>query len=144
MSAKGLAEAEAIRAKAVAEAEGIEKKAEAMQKYGEAAILEMFFKAFPEAVKNAAEPLSGIDSITMYGSGNNEQMVGSVMNTVNQVSDGIKGSTGLDLKAVLSQYMGTQSMNKNEEKVEDEKNDTTGNISENEETGTTFIGEVDE
>ena len=42
---KGLAEAEAIRAKAVAEAEGIEKKAEAMAKMGEAAVLEMYFKA---------------------------------------------------------------------------------------------------
>ena len=103
--AKGIAEAEAIRAKAVAEAEGIEKKAIAMQKYGEAAILEMFFKAFPEAVRNAAEPLSSIDSITMYGSGNNEQMVGSVMNTVTQVSDGIKGSTGIDLKSIISQYV---------------------------------------
>ena len=103
--AKGIAEAEAIRAKAVAEAEGIEKKAIAMQKYGEAAILEMFFKAFPEAVRNAAEPLSSIDSITMYGTGNNEQMVGSVMNTVTQVSDGIKGSTGIDLKSIISQYV---------------------------------------
>jgi len=115
--AKGLAEAEAIRAKALAEAEGIEKKAEAMQKYGEAAILEMFFKAFPEAVKNAAEPLANIDSITMYGSGNNEQMVGSVMNTVNQVSDGIKGSTGLDLKAVLSGFINNSATTKSESDV---------------------------
>lgn len=104
--AKGIAEAEAIRAKAVAEAEGIEKKAEAMQKYGEAAILEMFFKAFPEAVKNAAEPIASVDSITMYGSGNNEQLVGSVMNTVNQVTDGIKGSTGLDIKNIIGGYVG--------------------------------------
>ena len=51
---KGLAEAEAIRAKAIAEAEGIEKKAEAMAKMGEAAVLEMYFKALPEVVKNAA------------------------------------------------------------------------------------------
>ena len=116
--AKGIAEAEAIKAKAVAEAEGIEKKAEAMQKYGEAAILEMFFKAFPEAVKNAAQPLSSIDSITMYGNGNNEQMVGSVMNTVNQVSDGIKGSTGLDLKAILSQYVNKTDNNDIEEQSE--------------------------
>lgn len=74
------AEADSIRAKAVAEAEGIEKKAEAMQKYGEAAILEMFFNAFPEAVKNAAEPLGNVESITMYGSGNNEKMIGSIKN----------------------------------------------------------------
>lgn len=119
IKAKGLAEAEAIKAKAVAEAEGIEKKAEAMQKYGEAAILEMFFKAFPEAVKNAAEPLGNVDSITMYGNGNNEQMVGSIMNTVNQVTDGIKGSTGLDLKSILAGAIGTKFLTnttKNDEK----------------------------
>lgn len=103
--AKGEAEADAIRAKAIAEAEGIEKKAEAMQKYGEAAILEMFFNAFPEAVKNAAEPLGNVESITMYGSGNNEKMIGSIMNTVTQVSDGIKGSTGLDVKAIIEEMI---------------------------------------
>lgn len=103
--AKGEAEADSIRAKAVAEAEGIEKKAEAMQKYGEAAILEMFFNAFPEAVKNAAEPLGNVESITMYGSGNNEKMIGSIMNTVTQVSDGIKGSTGLDVKSIIEEMI---------------------------------------
>ena len=98
-------EAAGIRAKGEAEAEGIEKKAEAMQKYGEAAILEMFFNAFPEAVKNAAEPLGNVESITMYGSGNNEKMIGSIMNTVTQVSDGIKGSTGLDVKSIIEEMI---------------------------------------
>ena len=95
-----------------------------MQKYGEAAILEMFFKAFPEAVKNAAEPLASIDSITMYGNGNNEQMVGSVMNTVNQVSDGIKGSTGLDLKAILAEYISTKSADTKDSNVEEVKEES--------------------
>lgn len=103
IKAKGQAEAEAIKAKALAEAEGLEKKAEAMKKYGGAAILEMYFKALPEAVKNAAEPLGNVDSITMYGNGNNEQLVSSIMNTVNQVNDGIKGSTGLDIKSMLAE-----------------------------------------
>lgn len=98
-------EAAGIRAKGEAEAEGIEKKAEAMQKYGEAAILEMFFNAFPEAVKNAAEPLGNVESITMYGSGNNEKMIGSIMNTVTQVSDGIKGSTVLDVKSIIEEMI---------------------------------------
>ena len=41
IAAVGEAEANVIRAKAVAEAEGIDKKAEAMKKYGDAAIVEM-------------------------------------------------------------------------------------------------------
>jgi len=104
--AKGIAEAEAIRAKALAEAEGIEKKAEAMTKMGEAAVLEMYFKALPEVVKNAATPLSNVDKITMYGDGNSAKLMKDVMGTVVQVTDGLKESTGVDLSAVLAGFLG--------------------------------------
>lgn len=103
---KGIAEAEAIRAKAIAEAEGIEKKAEAMTKMGEAAVLEMYFKALPEVVKNAALPLSNVDKITMYGDGNSTKLMKDVMGTVVQITDGLKESTGVDLQAVLSGFLG--------------------------------------
>lgn len=103
---KGIAEAEAIRAKAIAEAEGIEKKAEAMTKMGEAAVLEMYFKALPEVVKNAALPLNNVDRITMYGDGNSAKLVKDIMGTVTQVTDGLKESTGVDLQAVLSGFLG--------------------------------------
>lgn len=102
---RGLAEAEAIRAKSVAEAEGIEKKAEAMAKMGEAAVLEMYFKALPEVVKNAAEPLNSVDKITMYGDGNSSKLMKDIMGTVVQVTDGLKESTGVDLQAVLSGFL---------------------------------------
>lgn len=103
---KGIAEAEAIRAKAVAEAEGIEKKAEAMAKMGEAAVLEMYFDALPEVVKNAAAPLSNVDRITMYGDGNSSKLMKDIMGTVVQVTDGLKESTGVDLQAVLAGFLG--------------------------------------
>ena len=103
---KGLAEAEAIRAKAIAEAEGIEKKAEAMTKMGEAAVLEMYFKALPEVVKNAATPLNNVDRITMYGDGNSAKLMKDIMGTVTQVTDGLKESTGVDLSAVLAGFLG--------------------------------------
>ena len=64
---KKKAEADAIKTKALAEAEGIQKKAEAMKQMGEAAVLEMYFKAMPEIAKNIAEPLAKVDRITMYG-----------------------------------------------------------------------------
>lgn len=102
---KGIAEAEAIRAKAIAEAEGIEKKAEAMAKMGEAAVLEMYFKALPEVVKNAATPLNNVDKITMYGDGNSAKLMKDIMGTVVQVTDGLKESTGVDLNAVLSGFL---------------------------------------
>lgn len=103
---KGIAEAESIRAKAVAEAEGIEKKAEAMTKMGEAAVLEMYFKALPEVVKNAAMPLANVDKITMYGDGNSSKLMKDVMGTVVQVTDGLKEATGVDLQSVLSGFLG--------------------------------------
>lgn len=105
---KGIAEAEAIRAKAIAEAEGIEKKAEAMAKMGEAAVLEMYFKALPEVVKNAAMPLSNVDKITMYGDGNSTKLMKDVMGTVVQITDGLKESTGVDLQSVLSGFLGAR------------------------------------
>lgn len=103
---KGIAEAEAIRAKAIAEAEGIEKKAEAMAKMGEAAVLEMYFKALPEVVKNAATPLNNVEKITMYGDGNSSKLMKDIMGTVVQVTDGLKESTGVDLSAVLAGFLG--------------------------------------
>lgn len=113
---KGLAEAEAIRAKAIAEAEGIEKKAEAMTKMGEAAVLEMYFKALPEVVKNAATPLNNVDRITMYGDGNSAKLMKDIMGTVTQVTDGLKESTGVDLTAVLSGFLGGKVASASEDK----------------------------
>lgn len=61
IKAKGDAEAEAIRAKGLAEAEAINKKAEAMKKYGQAAMMEMVVNVLPEIAKNIAEPIAAID-----------------------------------------------------------------------------------
>ena len=104
--ALGLAEADAIRAKALAEAEGIDKKAEAMQKYGEAAIIEIIMKAMPEIAKNVAEPLNGVDKITMYGEGNTSGMIKDIINSTTQVTEGISSGLGIDLKSVLSGFLG--------------------------------------
>lgn len=124
---KGVAEAEAIRAKAIAEAEGIEKKAEAMAKMGEAAVLEMYFKALPEVVKNAAQPLNNVDRITMYGDGNSAKLMKDIMGTVTQVTDGLKESTGVDLAAVLSGFLGGTIAKDSNTKTSDESNEKNNN-----------------
>ncbi len=105
---KGLAEAESIKAKALAEAEGIEKKAEAMKQMGEAAVLEMYFKAMPEIAKNIAEPLTKVDKITMYGDGNSTKLMKDIMTSLNQVTDGMRESTGIDLQSVLAGFAGAK------------------------------------
>ena len=96
--AKGEAEAKAIELKLLAEAEGLDKKAEAMKKYGQAAVTEMLVKALPDIAKAIATPLANVDSITMYGSDNSAKMVGDIMTTMNQVTNGM----GLDVKDLIT------------------------------------------
>jgi len=104
--AVGEAEAEAIRLKALAEAEGIDKKAEAMKKYGEAAVIEMIMGALPEIAKNVAEPLSKVDKITMYGEGNSAKLLADIVNGTTQVTEGISAGMGLDIKSLLAGALG--------------------------------------
>ena len=104
--AVGTAEAEAIRAKSVAEAEGIDRKAEAMKKYGEAAVIEMIMNALPEIAKNVAAPLANVDKITMYGEGNSANLVGDIVKSTTQASEGLLSGLGIDLKSALSGFIG--------------------------------------
>ncbi|WP_024860683.1 flotillin family protein [Ruminococcus flavefaciens] len=106
IAAVGKAEADAIRAKGLAEAEGINAKAEAMKKYGEAAVLEMYFKALPEVVKNAATPLSQVDKITMYGEGNSSRLVGDIIGSTTKITDGLTEATGVDIRSLLAGFLG--------------------------------------
>lgn len=99
-------EAKGIRAKGLAEAEAIEKKAEAQKKMGEASVLEMYLAALPEVVKNAAEPLTKTDKIIMYGDGNSAKIVKDVMNSANQVVEGVKESTGIDIASLFAGVVG--------------------------------------
>ena len=76
--ARGLAEAEAIKAKGLAEAEAMEKRAEAYRKYNSAAIVEMMIKIMPEMASEIAKPLSQIDSINIYGTGDGGSGAGQI------------------------------------------------------------------
>lgn len=98
-------EAEGIRMVGLAEAEAIEKKAEAMRKMGEASYLDMYLKVLPDIVKNAALPLAQTDKIVMYGDGNSAKLVKDVMATSNQVVDGLREATGIDLNSLLAGVM---------------------------------------
>ena len=99
-------EAEGIAAVGKAEAEGIDKKAEAMKKYGEAAVVEMIMAALPEIARNVAEPLSKVDKITMYGEGNSAKLVGDIVNSTTQITEGISAGMGIDLKSLLMGALG--------------------------------------
>lgn len=104
--AVGEAEAEAIRLKALAEAEGIDKKAEAMKKYGEAAVIEMIMAALPDIAKNVAEPLSKVDKITMYGEGNSAKLISDIVNGTTQITEGFSAGMGVDIKSLIMGALG--------------------------------------
>ena len=106
IAAVGRAEAEAIQARALAEAEGIDRKAEAMKKYGEAAIVEMVMQALPEIAKNVAEPLSRVDRITMYGEGNSAKLLGDIINGTTQITEGFTAGMGVDIRSLLMGALG--------------------------------------
>ena len=110
--AKGEAEAKAIEAKGIAEAEALDKKAEAMKKYGEAAIAEMYFNAWPKAVEAAAKPLEKIGNITMYGEGNSAKLIEDVMKTTHQVNTGMEQGLGLNLNQILGSLVGVKALEK--------------------------------
>lgn len=106
IAAVGKAEAEAIQAKALAEAEGIDRKAEAMKKYGQAAMVEMVMRALPDIARNVAEPLSKVDKITMYGEGNSAKLLQDIINGTTQITEGFTEGMGIDIKSLLSGLLG--------------------------------------
>jgi len=108
IAAKYNAEAEGIRAKGIAEAEGIDKKAEAQKKMGEASVLEMYFHMLPEAIAAAAKPMESVDKIVLYGEGAQTQLISGVTATSQQVIDGIKEATGLDVAQIIGSYLGAK------------------------------------
>lgn len=115
IAAKGEAEAKAIEAKGMAEAEALNKKAEAMKKYGEAAVMEMYFNMLPKAVEAAAKPLEKVDKITMYGDGNQAKLISDIINTATQVNEGMNESMGIDLKSILAGFLGAKIATNNDD-----------------------------
>lgn len=103
---KGLAEAKSIEAQGLAVAAGIEAKAEAMGKYNDAAVMEMYFNTLPEVAKSIASPLSQVDSITMYGEGNSAKMIQDMTVSMSQVMDGVSSGLGFDAKSLIAGLIG--------------------------------------
>ena len=105
LAAKGLAEAEAIKAKGLAEAEAMEKKAEAYKKYNGAAMAEMMIKIMPQMAAEIAKPLSQIDKINIYGTGDGSngasQISGNMPIVMKQVFDTMSEATGVDFSEIM-------------------------------------------
>lgn len=119
--ALGLAEAEAIRAKAEAEAKGMLEKAEAMKQYQDAAMADMqmqvakaYIEQLPAIAKAVGEGYQGVDKIVMLGE-DSGKLAGNIMNTTTQISEALGESLGVDLRTLLSSFMGSSFANKVQE-----------------------------
>ncbi|WP_407933962.1 flotillin family protein [Aquibacillus rhizosphaerae] len=115
----GEAEAEAIRLKGFAEAEAKEKLADAMAKYGEAAILEMIINMLPEFAGKIAEPIGSIDKVTVVDNGNGDgdgatRMSNYVTKLMSQLPETLRDVSGVDLKGMLDNVAA-----KNESKIKE-------------------------
>ena len=130
IKAVGEAEAQAIQAKGQAEAEALDKKAEAMKKYGQAAMMEMIVNTLPDIAHAIAEPLQSIDKVTIIDSGNGTSGVDSMGNYVPSVLaktiETVKETTGLDITEIMkaNTYDAKVTRNVNITGLEDTDNDT--------------------
>lgn len=108
----GEAEAAAIQAKAEAEAEGLMKKAEAMKQYGEAAkmdmqmeVLKLYFQQLPAIAQATGQAYTNVDKIVMFGD-DTSKLSGNIIKNVAQVSEGLSESLGIDVKTLLTGFLG--------------------------------------
>ena len=117
IKAVGEAEAKAIEAKGIAEAEALDKKAEAMKKYGQAAMVEMIVKALPQMAEAIAKPLETIDKVTIIdggaGEGGVNQMGGYVPAVLAKTIEAVKETTGLDITEIMRANTYDAKVNKN-------------------------------
>ncbi|MFJ8821279.1 flotillin family protein [Streptomyces sp. NPDC102467] len=104
---EGAAEAAAIGAKGAAEAEAMQKKADAFERYGDAAMLQMMVEALPQVVAKAAEPLSAIDKLTVISTDGASKLSRSVTDNVTQGIELLSSTTGVDLAQLLKKATAT-------------------------------------
>ena len=111
--ALGLAEAEAIRAKAEAEAKGMLEKAAALKEYGDAAkqqmeldTIKVLYEQLPAIAKAIGDGYSKAD-IHLIGN-DSGQLASNIMSNITQITEGIKGSIGVDPVSVISGMLGSK------------------------------------
>jgi flotillin len=130
--AKGEAEAEIIRLKGLAEAEAKQKIAEAFERYGQAAILDMILKMLPEYAKQVASPLANIDKITIVDTGSSganggaNRVTGYATNLMASLQETLKASAGIDVKELLENISGKGNVKNMEETKTTEQKKTAG------------------
>ncbi|MFI5534030.1 flotillin family protein [Kitasatospora sp. NPDC051853] len=108
---EGEAGASAITARGLAEAEAMRKKAEALAQYGDAAVIQMLVEALPQVVGKAAEPLGAIDKLTVISTDGASRLTRTVTDNVTQGLELLNSTTGVDLTELLGGIVGRTTPN---------------------------------
>lgn len=96
-------ESDAALYSAQKDAEGIKAQAEAYNGMDNPYLLaNRYIDIMPKVAEQVAKPLTAVDSIKMYGSGNAQKLVRETTSIVDQVPSGLKDSTGIDLPSLLN------------------------------------------
>jgi flotillin len=104
---EGNAEAGIVLSKGEAEAKALALRAEAYRQFNEAAVIQTVLSMLPEIVRAAAEPMGNIGSLTVLSSDGASDIVKTTTRTVAEAGAAVKGLTGIDVPALLSNAMGT-------------------------------------
>ncbi|NKX92628.1 flotillin family protein [Sanguibacter hominis ATCC BAA-789] len=104
--AEGEARAAATEAEGRAEAAATDAKAEALKKYGEAALAQELISRLPEIVRAAAEPLASIDNMTVISTDGASQLTKSVSSVLGEGQEIIKSLLGVDLSSFVQGISG--------------------------------------
>jgi flotillin len=102
--ADGEARAAAVQAEGLAVATATDAKAEALKKYGEAALAQEIITRLPEIVRAAAEPIAAIDTLTVVSTEGASEVTKTVGKVLSEGTDVVKGLTGLDLASLLQTF----------------------------------------
>ena len=94
-------ESEAIKMKGAAEAEAMRLKAEAMQLYGQAAMMQMISDKLPDIARAVSEPLSKTEKIILFGEGGATSMARDTAGTMLQTFEAVKNAVGLDIPKAI-------------------------------------------
>ncbi|GAA4374727.1 flotillin family protein [Agromyces bauzanensis] len=108
IEAEGEARATAVQAEGLADAAATDAKAEALKKYGEAALAQEIISRLPEIVRAAADPISNIKTLTVVSTDGASAVTKTVGQVLGEGTEVVKSLTGLDVGAILSGLAGGQ------------------------------------
>jgi flotillin len=108
LRAEGEAQAAATEATGRAEAAATDAKAEALKKYGEAALVQELIERLPEIVRAAAEPIASIQGMTVVSTDGASALTRNVAAVLGEGQGVVKQLTGVDINQLIAGIAGAK------------------------------------